>query len=107
MEDYWKKTEELFKSLIEKPKMSEKLLKKPPPKYIYDIVMNTMKATKFPNGLFTDEELDPKFFEADARNKIEILQKIIDITKIVTNENFEIKSTNIRKSIFLLSFINI
>lgn len=107
MDDNWKRTGELFKSLIEKPKMSEKLLKKPPPKYIYDIVMNTMKVTKFPNGLFTDEELDPKFFEADARNKIEILQKVIDITKIVTNENFEIKATNIRKSVIILFIINV
>ena len=59
--------------------------------------MNTMKATGFPKGLFTDEEMDPKFFESDPRNKIEIFQKVIDISKIVTNENFEIKCTNILK----------
>ena len=94
MSDYWSKTGELFKTIIEKPKMTEKFLKKPPPKYIYDMIMNTMKATGFPKGLFTDEEMDPKFFESDPRNKIEIFQKVIDISKIVTNENFEIKCTN-------------
>ena len=31
MSDYWSKTGELFGKLIEKPKMHEKLLKKPPP----------------------------------------------------------------------------
>ena len=77
--------------------MHEKLLKKPPPKYIYDIVMNTMKKTGFPKGLFTSQEEDVKFFESDARHKLEILQKVIDITKIVTNENFEIKCSNILK----------
>lgn len=97
MSDYWSKTGELFKSLIEKPKMTEKFLKKPPPKYIYDMIMNTMKVTGFPKGLFTEEEMDPKFFESDPRNKIEIFQKVIDITKIVVNENFEIKCTNILK----------
>ena len=97
MSDYWSKTGELFKTIIEKPKMTEKFLKKPPPKYIYDMIMNTMKATGFPKGLFTDEEMDPKFFESDPRNKIEIFQKVIDISKIVTNENFEIKCTNILK----------
>ena len=97
MSDYWSKTGELFKTIIEKPKMVEKFLKKPPPKYIYDMIMNTMKATGFPKGLFTDEEMDPKFFEADPRNKLEIFQKVIEISKIVTNENFEIKCTNILK----------
>ena len=97
MSDYWSKTGEIFKTIIEKPKMTEKFLKKPPPKYIYDMIMNTMKATGFPKGLFTDEEMDPKFFESDPRNKIEIFQKVIDISKIVTNENFEIKCTNILK----------
>ena len=97
MSDYWSKTGELFGKLIEKPKMHEKLLKKPPPKYIYDIIMNTMKKTGFPKGLFTSQEEDVKFFESDARHKLEILQKVIDITKIVTNENFEIKCSNILK----------
>ncbi len=97
MSDYWSKTGELFGKLIDKPKMHEKLLKKPPPKYIYDIVMNTMKKTGFPKGLFTSQEEDVKFFESDARHKLEILQKVIDITKIVTNENFEIKCSNILK----------
>ena len=97
MSDYWSETGKMFGSLIEKPKMTEKLLKKPPPKYIYDIILNTMKKTGFPKGLFTAEEEDHKYFEADAHHKLDILQKAIDITKIVMNENFEIKCTNILK----------
>jgi len=97
MSDYWSKTGDMFGKLIEKPKMHEKLLKKPPPKYIYDIVMNTMKKTGFPKGLFTDDEMNVKYFESDAKHKVEILQKVIDITKIVTGENFEIKCTDILK----------
>ena len=97
MSDYWSETGKMFGSLIEKPKMTEKLLKKPPPKYIYDIILNTMKKTGFPKGLFNAEEEDHKYFEADAHHKLDILQKAIDITKIVMNENFEIKCTNILK----------
>ena len=97
MADYWSETGKLLGSLIDKPKMSEKLLKKPPPKYIYDIIMNTMKKTNFPKGLFTADEENPKYFEADVHHKLDILQKTIDITKIIMNENFDIKCTNILK----------
>ena len=97
MADYWTETGKMFSSLIEKPKMTEKLLKKPPPKYIYDIILNTMKKTNFPKGLLTDQEMDHKYFEADPHHKLAILQKVVDITKIVVNENFEIKCTNILK----------
>ena len=97
MSDYWSETGKMFGSLIQKPKMTEKLLKKPPPKYIYDIILNTMSKTGFPKGLFTPEEEDHKYFESDAHHKLDILQKAIDITKIVMNENFEIKCTNILK----------
>ena len=54
----------MFSSLIQKPKMTEKLLKKPPLKYIYDNLLNTMKQTGFPKGLYTAEEEDHKYFEA-------------------------------------------
>ena len=97
MSDYWSETGKMFGSLIEKPKMTEKLLKKPPPKYIYDIILNTMKKTNFPKGLLSDQEMDHKYFEADPHHKLAILQKVVDITKIVVNENFEIKCTNILK----------
>ena len=97
MADYWTETGKMFSSLIEKPKMTEKLLKKPPPKYIYDIILNTMKKTNFPKGLLTDQEMDHKYFEADPYHKLAILQKVVDITRIVVNENFDIKCSNILK----------
>ena len=87
----------MFESLIEKPKITEKLLKKPPPKYIYDIILNIMKKTRFSKGLYTPEEEDHKYLELYSRHKLEILQKAIDITKIVMNDNFDIKWTNILK----------
>lgn len=83
--------------------MQDKLLQKPPPKYIYDIIMNTMNVTEFPRGLFTDDEMNPKYFDESPQNKIEILQKAIDITKIVNNENFEIKPKNIRNPYLICS----
>lgn len=50
MSDFWKPTHDVFSGLIERPKMTEKLLVKPPFKYLYDIIMETIKKTGFGNG---------------------------------------------------------
>ncbi|MBS1889728.1 MAG: hypothetical protein JST59_00415 [Actinobacteria bacterium] len=50
MGDFWKPTAEMYTSLIERPKMAEKLLIKPPFKYIYDIFAETTKVTNFAKG---------------------------------------------------------
>ena len=47
----WKATADLFEALIERPKMTEKLLAKPPFKYIFDIITETTKKTGFGNGI--------------------------------------------------------
>ena len=48
----WKVTADLYEALIERPKMTEKLLVKPPFKYIFDIITETTKKTGFANGTY-------------------------------------------------------
>lgn len=50
--EYWDKTTHIFQAIIEKPKMTEKLLKKPPFKYIFDILKETIDKTGFAKGSF-------------------------------------------------------
>jgi len=56
--DFWKPTSEQFSKLFKKPPMTQKLLSKPPFRYIHDIVTATLQATGFAPNLFTPEELD-------------------------------------------------
>jgi TRAF3-interacting protein 1 len=82
--------------------MAEKFLVKPPPRYIYDMLMSTLAKTGFPKDLFTEDEMNHKFFEEDVKNKLEIFQKAIDITKIILNKNIEIDTKKIRKIRYLI-----
>jgi len=84
--------------------MQEKFLRKPPPRYVYDMIINTMEKTGFPKGLYTDDEMNVKYFEESPQNKVEFFQKTIDITKIILNDKFEIKTTNICNKFCLFFF---
>jgi TRAF3-interacting protein 1 len=74
--------------------MTEKLLSKPPFRYLHDIFLATMAAAEFGNGLFTEEEMDSKAnHEKDA--KISILTKMITLTEMIVGEKIDVKPTKI------------
>ena len=52
MDETVKETQSAFKNIIDKPKLTGKLLKKPPFRFVQDIVTATSKATGFADGLF-------------------------------------------------------
>ena len=69
MGEYWKPTADMFESIIDRPKMTKKLLQKPPFKYLFDIVSETTKKTGFANGLYTGPETNADHF-ADKDKKV-------------------------------------
>ncbi|CAD8122368.1 unnamed protein product [Paramecium sonneborni] len=83
--DFWTTTANMYNTLFHKPKMSQKLLEKPPFKYIFDIIMETMKQTGYAQGLFSNEELDGNWYD-NKDKKMFFLQKIIELTSLVLNE---------------------
>jgi len=94
-QESWKKTQTLFSQIISAPPLLEKYLKRPPPKYIFSLVINTMNKTGFPKGLFTPEEEKMEYFKSDINHKIQFFTKLIDITRLITKINFDINIQNI------------
>ena len=74
--------------------MTQKLLTKPPFRYIHDIFTSTLEATGYGNGLFDEAELDGKAItEKDA--KINFLVKLLQLTELVIGEQIDVKPTKI------------
>ena len=70
--------------------MTEKLLCKPPFRYLHDIFTATLQATNFANGLFQGEELNSKAFE-DKDSKLNFLNKLIALVDMMLGEKSDLK----------------
>ena len=103
MSQPWKKTQSLFSKLITSPPLGEKYLKRPPPKYIFTLVINTMKKTGFPKGLFTKEEANVDYFSADINHKRAFFNKL-NVENIL--KGLEEEKTNIFLQNFYLASTN-
>lgn len=74
--------------------MTQKLLEKPPFRYLHDIFTATMAATGFADGLYNEQELDSKSItERDA--KINFLAKMIAVVELMTGEKMDVKPAKI------------
>ena len=74
--------------------MSEKLLTKPPFRYLHDIFTGTMAATGYGQGLYDAAELDAKSI-TDKEAKINWLVKMISLCELVIGEEIDVKPTKI------------
>jgi len=84
----------MFEQIIQKPKMTQKLLEKPPFRYLHDIFTSTMEATGFGAGLYDENELDGKSItERDA--KISFLAKLVALVEMVLEEKIDVKPAKI------------
>ena len=84
----------MYEQLFAKPKMTEKLLNKPPFRYLHDIFTATMSKTGFGAGLFVGEELNSKSFE-DKESKLNFLVKLITLTEMMNSEKIDVDPNEI------------
>ncbi|KAJ7555655.1 hypothetical protein O6H91_05G048900 [Diphasiastrum complanatum] len=59
--EFWKRTQKVLQSgghpLVKRPKLTETLLKRPPFRFLHDIISEVCRQTGYAQGLFSEEEL--------------------------------------------------
>nr|XP_044607212.1 TRAF3-interacting protein 1 isoform X9 [Equus asinus] len=80
-----KRTQEALGKVIRRPPLTEKLLNKPPFRYLHDIITEVIRMTGFMKGLYTDAEMKSDNVK-DKDAKISFLQKAIDVVVLVSGE---------------------
>ncbi|XP_066883390.1 TRAF3-interacting protein 1 isoform X6 [Kogia breviceps] len=80
-----KRTQEALGKVIRRPPLTEKLLNKPPFRYLHDIITEVIRVTGFMKGLYTDAEMKSDNVK-DKDAKISFLQKAIDVVVMVSGE---------------------
>ncbi|XP_077686192.1 TRAF3-interacting protein 1 isoform X5 [Eretmochelys imbricata] len=89
-----RRTQELLGRVIRKPPLTDRLLSKPPFRYLHDVIGEVIRVTGFMNGLYTDFEMKSDNVK-DKDAKISFLQKAIDVVIMVTGEPLSVKPARI------------
>eukprot|EP01138_Halocafeteria_seosinensis_P014692 gb/GECG01014997.1/.p1 GENE.gb/GECG01014997.1/~~gb/GECG01014997.1/.p1 ORF type:complete len:754 (+),score=167.00 gb/GECG01014997.1/:1-2262(+) len=86
-------TRSMLEALISKPKLTDKLLSKPPFRFLHDVVSNVSANTGFLEGYFEGRELEPK--SMDKHEKVDYLNKLIEAVKEASGEDLQVKPSKI------------
>ncbi|KAM4558154.1 TRAF3-interacting protein 1 isoform 1-T1 [Odontesthes bonariensis] len=89
-----KKTQDMLGKVIKKPPLTEKLLSKPPFRYLHDIFSEVIRTTGFMKGLYEENEMKSDSVK-DKDSKIAFLQKAIDAVMLVSGEPLAAKPARI------------
>lgn len=90
----WQETAELGSQIFKKPSLTEKLLMKPPFRFLHDIFTAVMGATGYAQGLYNEQELDSKAI-SDKAGKVDFLSKMIALTELVVGEKLDVNPNKI------------
>ncbi|XP_062972104.1 TRAF3-interacting protein 1 isoform X2 [Elgaria multicarinata webbii] len=89
-----RRTQELLGRVIRKPPLTERLLSKPPFRYLHDVIGEVIRSTGFMKGLYTEAEMKSDNVK-DKDAKIGFLQKAIDVVIMVSGEPLAVKPARI------------
>lgn len=88
------KTQELLQPLIAKPKLADKLLMKPPFRFLHDIFTALTHSLGFAKGLYNDFELDSANMK-EKNQKITYLDKMVVCVGQCLGKDIDVRSAKI------------
>lgn len=88
------RTKDMIEKVISKPKMSAKLLSKPPFRFLHDIVSEITRTTGFAEGLYSGEELDSGAIK-EKQPKMDYLTKVMLCVSCQLNVEVDAKAAKI------------
>lgn len=89
-----KRVQSSLSKYINKPQLTEKLLNKPPFKFLHDIVTNVIQSTGYLTDVFTDEEIISTNVTT-KETKIKFLEKLITAIQSTTNKTISARPSKI------------
>ncbi|KAL4228368.1 TRAF3-interacting protein 1 [Mactra antiquata] len=89
-----KKTQDSLGKYIKKPPLTEKLLSKPPFRFLHDVMTSVIKTTGVMEGLFTEAEMNSENVK-DKDSKIAFLQKAIDYVAAASGKQLGVKPAKV------------
>lgn len=72
-----KETQKILGKYVKKPPLTEKLLRKPPFRFLHDVITTIIKETGFLKGLYSDAELKSENVK-EKNTKLAFLNKLVD-----------------------------
>lgn len=92
----WQTTAAAFDGLIQKPGMKEKLLNKPPFRFLHDVIVNTMNATGYALDaqLFAQHQMSSANVK-EKNDKLAFLDRFIAFVSMGVGRMLEVKSLKI------------
>ncbi|XP_068186214.1 TRAF3-interacting protein 1 isoform X2 [Antennarius striatus] len=88
------KTQDTLGKIIKKPLLTQKLLGRPPFRFLHDIFTEVIRTTGFMKGLYSESELKADNVK-DKESKMNFLQKALDVVILVSGEPLAAKPGHI------------
>lgn len=93
-EDYWSKTQHELQPFFQTPELSEKLLRRPPFRFIHDIVCQLQIHYQCFGMTFSQEDYDANLIDTKEK-KVDFLQKLINQMSVVLGRPIDVSAKKI------------
>eukprot|EP00210_Caulerpa_lentillifera_P003155 g3014.t1 len=98
-EKYWEITQHVLQSeddpLVKRPRLTEELLRRPPFRFLHDVVSAVQRETEFVQGLFTETEKNVRLLAKDKEAKFTYLRKLIRAVSLASDTVLEVDPGNV------------